>query len=306
MLDNHPHGHLHPSRSDQGRVLWLSLGANGILMVVELIGGLVLGSLALLADAAHMASDVMALAIALVAQRLLDRPASAKHSYGLQRAEVIGAATNALVLLVLAGWIIFEAIGRAGRHVEIDGGGVVIVATIGLAVNIGSAVALKRYAGRSLNMHGAYLHMLLDAVGSVAAIAAGVAVVVAGVTWVDAAVSVLISMLVTYSALRLLAATLHVLLEGTPAGIDPEDIEEAILGHPYVEEVHHLHVWSIASDVPALSAHVVLAGDPSLHEAQGHGDGIRAMLRERFGIDHCTLELECHSCEPVPEPSADT
>ena len=306
MLDNDAHGHNHPSRNDQRRVLWWSLGANGVLMVAELIGGLVLGSLALLADAAHMASDVMALAIALVAQRLLERPASAKHSFGLQRAEVIGAAINALVLLVLAGWIVLEAVGRAGSEVEIQGAGVVAVATLGLAVNIGSAIALKRYAGRNLNMRGAYLHMLLDALGSVGAILAGVAVVVAGVTWVDAAASIAISVLVAYSALKLLAATVHVLLEGTPSGFDPGAIENAIRSHPVVEDVHHLHIWSIASDAPALSAHVVLKGEPSLHEAQERGDEIRGLLRTRFGIDHSTLELECHSCEPVRSPSLDT
>ncbi|MGI8775169.1 MAG: cation diffusion facilitator family transporter [Actinomycetota bacterium] len=303
MSGNHAHGPNHPSRADQRRVLWLSLGANGALLVVELVGGLVLGSLALLADAAHMASDVMALSIALVAQRLLDRPASTRHSYGFQRAEVIGASINAVVLLVLAGWIVLTAFGRAGGDVDIHGGGVVVVALLGLVVNLGSAVALKRFAGRSLNMRGAYLHMLLDAVGSVAALGAGVAIVVADAVWVDAAVSIGIAVLVAYSALRLLAATVHVLLEGTPAGLDPALIAETIREHPQVEDVHHLHVWSLASDTPALSAHVVLEGDITLHEAQGHGDRIREVLRDRFGIDHCTLELECHTCEPEGAPA---
>ena len=299
-------GHSHGvSRGVQRRALWISLVANAGFMVVEVAGGLAFRSLALLADAAHMLSDVAGLAIALVAQRLLDRPATARHSYGLQRAEVLGAQANGLTLLAVAGWIVFEAIRRIGEPADVVGGGLLVVATLGLAVNVGSAVLLARAQGRSLNMRGAFIHMAVDAAGSVAAITAGIAVVVWGAEWVDPVMSIIIAVLVLWSAWGLLRDTAQVLLEGTPRGMDPAAVEAAITGDKAVETVHHLHLWNLASDVPALSAHVVLRGDEvSLHDAQASGDRLKALLDRRFGIAHATLELECHPCDPAPhEPS---
>lgn len=295
-------GHGHSSgaslRSSQRRVLWWSLGANAAFMIVEIVGGLVFGSLALLADAAHMASDVIALGIALVAQSLIERPASARLSFGLKRAEVIGAQINGLLLLALSGGIVFEAIRRIDRPADVDGGGLLVVAFLGLLVNVGSAVAIRRHAGASLNMKGAYLHMALDAVGSVGALAAGALVVMADLDRADPVVSIGIAVLVAYSSALLLKEAWHVLLEGAPAGMAPSDVESALLEDPAVEEVHHLHAWSIASDTPALSAHVILAGEMTLHEAQEHGRRLKTMLEDRFGIEHSTLELECHPCDP--------
>lgn len=285
-------------RSAQRKVLWWSLVANASFMVVEIIGGLAFGSLALLADAAHMASDVIALGIALAAQSLMERPASARHSFGLKRAEVIGAQVNGLLLMGLSGAIVFEAIRRTGRPLDVDGGGLLVVAFLGLLVNLGSAVAIRRRASGNLNMRGAYLHMALDAVGSVGALVAGALVVLADFDQADPLVSVGIAGLVAYSSALLLKETWHVLLEGTPAGMETEEIDRALRDDRSVEEVHHLHAWSIASDTPAMSAHVILAGEMSLHEAQEHGRRLKVMLADRFGIEHATLELECHPCDP--------
>jgi len=265
--------------------------------VAELAGGVAFRSLALLADAAHMFSDVVGLIIALVAQRLLERPATARRSYGLQRAEVLGAQANGATLVAVAIWVVYEAVRRLGQPAEVVGGGLLVVATLGLAVNLGSAVVLARARGSSLNMRGAFVHMALDAAGSVGAIAAGLAVVRWGADWADPAVSLAIAALVLWSAWGLLRDTAHVLLEGTPEGIDPRSVEAALVGEETVETVHHLHLWNLASDVPALSAHVVLAGEVSLHEAQERGCHLKALLGERFGIGHATLELECHECE---------
>lgn len=295
-------GHSHGvSRSLQRRALWISLGANGGFLVVEVVGGLAFRSLALLADAAHMLSDVGGLAIALVAQRLIDRPATARHSFGLQRAEVLGAQANGLTLVAVAGWIVFEAVRRIGQPAEVVGGGLLVVAVLGLAVNLASAVLLNRVQGHSLNMRGAFIHMVVDAAGSVAAISAGVAVVVWQANWVDPLMSVVIAVLVLWSAWGLLRDTAHVLLEGTPRGIDPSRIEAALAAEDDVAAVHHLHLWNLASDVPALSAHVVLEGDVTLHDAQATGDRLKSLLDRRFGIAHATLELECHSCDPAPD-----
>jgi cobalt-zinc-cadmium efflux system protein len=277
--------------------LWWSLGANGGFLVVEVVAGFAFASLALLADAAHMATDVAGLTIALVAQALAVRPASARHTYGLQRAEVLGALVNGIVLVATAGWIFYEAVQRLGNPVSVDGGGVVVVATLGLVVNLGSAIGLRRVAGESLNLRGAYLHMVLDAAGSVGAIVAGLAVLLAGADWVDPFVSILVGLLVLWSTWSLLRDTVQVLLEGAPRGLSVSDVEAALRGVPGVREVHHLHVWDLASETPALSAHVVLDDEPSLHDAQLRGDELKQLLARRFGIAHATLELECHECE---------
>lgn len=285
-------------RSAQRRALRTALVANAVFMGAEVAGGIVFGSLALLADAAHMLSDVAALGVALVALRLSERPHSERHTYGLQRAEVLGAQANAVALVAVSVWIFYEAARRLAEPRPVEGLGLVIVASVGLAVNVGSAVLLARTAGRSLNMRGALLHMTLDAAGSVAAIAAGVVVVLGGTTLADPAVSIAIALLVVWSAWTLFRETTQVLLEGAPKGIDVRDAERIIASDPAVEDVHHVHVWSLASDVPALSAHVVLAGEVSLHDAQLHGARLKAALAERLGIRHATLELECHGCEP--------
>ncbi|HEU4480514.1 MAG TPA: cation diffusion facilitator family transporter [Actinomycetota bacterium] len=294
----HP-GHQHePTRAHQRRALVWVLVVNALYTAIEIVAGLAFDSLALLADAAHMATDVAALGVALFAHRLVERPVSERHSYGLVRAEVLGASINALLLMAASVWIVVEAAGRIGSPADVDGAGAVVVATIGLAVNLVSALVLSRSAGQSLNMRGALLHMVADAVGSVGAIAAGVIVVVWSADRADPIVSVGIAALVAWSAWRLLKEATHVLLEGTPAGVDPGAVVGALRDDVDVEEVHHVHLWSLASDVPALSAHVVLKGEMTLHEAQLHGERLKRLLRERFRIDHSTLELECHACDP--------
>lgn len=293
----HDHGH-HATDlgSARRRSLWIALGANAGFLVVEIGAAFAFGSLALLADGVHMVSDVAALAIALVAQHLATAPASARHTYGLVRAEAIGAQVNAFLLLGAAAYIVVEAVGRIGDPGSVDGAGVMVVAAIGLVVNVGSAWAISRHAGASLNLRGAFWHLVGDALGSIGALVAGAAVVLFGADWVDPAISLLIAGLVVVSALVLLRDVGRVLLEGVPAGLDVGDVETALAGSRDVEAVHHLHVWSLGSETPALSAHVVLTGEPSLHEAQRRGDELKALLAERFGITHATLELECHDC----------
>jgi len=290
------------ARPSQRGALAVVLAANAVFTAAEVAGGLLFGSLALLADAAHMATDVAALSVALLALRLAERPHTSRHTYGLQRAEVLGATVNAVALLGASGWIVYEAIGRLGAPHAVSGVGLVSIAGAGLVVNVASAVVLARTAGRSLNVRAALTHMTVDAAGSVAAIAAGVAVLVGHATWFDAVASMGISVLGVWSAWRLLAEAVQVLLEGAPRGIDPAEAERLLAADPAVSDVHHVHVWSLASDVPALSAHVVLGEDVTLHDAQLHGDRLKATLAARMGIHHATLELECHDCV---SPSAD-
>ena len=304
MASKHDHaGHSHgPTRDMQKRALWISLLANGGFLIAEVIGGLAFHSLALLADAAHMMSDVVGLTIALVAQQLLSRPASAKHTYGFQRSEVLGGQFNGLTLLAVAGWIIYEAVSRIGQPAEVQGKGMLIVATLGLLVNLGSAFLLARSRGRSVNMKGAYLHMVVDAAGSAAAIVAALAIIFFGANWVDPVVSVGIALLVIWSAWSLLKDTTNVMLEGAPGDVSLEEVEAALVCEPSVTAVHHTHLWSLASDATAFSGHVVLKDDQRLHEAQQQGIQLKVMLADRFNIDHATLELECHPCVSEETP----
>jgi cobalt-zinc-cadmium efflux system protein len=292
-----------PSRSFQRRTLWIALVLNAGYMAIEIVGGVLFNSLALVADGAHMLSDVGGLAIALLAHSLLARPATARHTYGLQRSEVLGALVNGVALVAVVGWLVFEAFERLASPQPIQGGAVLVIGSLGLLVNLGSAALLKRAQGSSLNVRGAFLHMASDAWGSVAVIVGGAAVVVWGATWADPLASLVVAALILWVTWNLLRDTVHVLMEGAPAGMDAREIERALSAFEGVRTVHHLHLWNLASDVPALSAHVVLDDDRSLHEAQLTGERLRAILRHRFGIEHATLELECHPCAEVTDRS---
>ena len=198
--------------------------------------------------------------------------------------------------MLVSGWVCFEAVQRLSNPQSIDGLGVLIVGVLGLLVNAGSAWAIARSAGTSLNLRGAFLHLASDAVGSVGVVVAGSVVLATGAEWVDPLVSILISVLVLVAAWQLLRDATRVLLEGVPKGLDVDAVEEVLATADGVEAVHHLHVWSIGSETPALSAHVVLTGELTLHQAQTRGEELKAELALQFGIEHATLELECHTC----------
>jgi cobalt-zinc-cadmium efflux system protein len=285
------------SDSRARRALWIALGANAGLLAAELLGGFAFASLALLADAAHLATDVVGLAVALVAQTLVTRPASDRRTFGLRRAEALGAQANAFLVLGAAVWIAVEAVGRLGTGHEVDGAGVVAVAAVALALNGVSAAVLAGVAGRRLNLRAALVHLLADVGSSLAVLVAGIGVLAFAADWLDPVASLAIAALVVWSIWGLLRDTTNVLLEAAPRDLVVRDVEHALSAAPGVEAVHHLHVWEVASDLPALSAHVVLNGAPTLHDAQARGDELKTMLADRFGIAHATLELECHECD---------
>lgn len=295
-----PNGQFHRPASAlsraRRRALWWALGLNAGFMVVELVASWLSGSLALAADSVHMASDVAALGISLFALRLTNRTPTQRYSYGWHRAEVLGAQLNAAILLGAAGLIVVEAVRRIGQASSIDGVTVMVIAAIGLIVNVVAAVILSRHAAESLNMRAALWHMATDALGSLGALIAGAAVVLFNVTWVDLAVSVLITVLVASAAWRLLRDSASVVLEAAPAHIDQSDLMITLGSQPGVESLHHLHLWSLDSETVALSVHLVLDDQPALHDAQLLGDRIKEMLSARFGINHATLEYECHTC----------
>jgi cobalt-zinc-cadmium efflux system protein len=272
-------------------------------MVGEVVAAFVFHSLTLLTDSVHLLTDVSGLGIALVAFRLMRRPPTGRHSFGLQRGEVLAAQANAFILLGVSAWVLYEAARRLASPRHVSGLGVLVVASAGLLVNVGSAWLVRRARGETLNMRSAFLHLASDAVGSLAAMVAGVLILWWDIQRADPAIAILIAALVLWAAWRLLRDTLDVLLEGVPRGLSPEEVERAICSQRGVDGVHHLHVWSLASDTPALSAHVVLSAgrNVTIHDGQLTGEEVKAMLARRFGIDHVTLELECH--EPDFHPN---
>ena len=290
--------HHKPSR----RVLQLALAANGILLIVQVVGAVAFSSLALLADAGHQGSDVVALIVAVVAQMMIMRPPSDHYTFGLRRSEVMGALVNAVFLLIVAVWVVVEASRRIGNPYDVSGWGVLTLGAVGLVINGGCAWLLHRTADRSLNIRGAVLHLGGDAAGSLGVLTAGATVVLWGANWVDPAVSYLIAGLLLWSGASLIRRTTRVLLEGTPLGIDVADLSDVMKAHERVADIHHTHVWSVDSTTVALSAHVQVSAD-SLHDAQLVATDIERRLA-LHGVAHATLALECHPCDtthPGPE-----
>jgi len=273
-----------------------ALVVNVLFLAVEVVGGFAFGSLALLADAAHMATDIVVLAIAYAALRIARRPPTDRHTYGFARWEVLVAQANGLLLFASAVVVSFEAIRRLGNPPDVVASGVVVIGVIGLLVNIASAAALYRHAHHSLNVRGAFWHLVSDALGSIGVIVAGVGIALFGADWLDPAMSIAISVLVAAAAWQLLRDAGRVLLETVPVGLDVGAVRDALGGARGVEAVHHLHLWTMGSEQAALSAHVVLTGPLSLHEAQLRAGALKEMLAADFGIDHATLEVECHAC----------
>jgi cobalt-zinc-cadmium efflux system protein len=273
-----------------------ALVANALFLAVEVVGGFAFGSLALLADAAHMATDVVALAVAYAALRIARRPPTDRHTYGFARSEVLVAQINGLLLFAGAVVVIVEAIRRLGSPPDVVASGMIVVGGVGLVVNVVSASALYRHADDNLNIRGAFWHLVSDALGSIGVIVAGVGIALFGANWLDPVMSIGISLLVVVAAWQLLRDAGRVLLEAVPADLDVAAVRDAIGAESGVEAVHHLHLWTMGSEQPALSAHVVLTGPLSLHEAQLRAGALKEMLSAEFGIDHATLEVECHAC----------
>jgi cation diffusion facilitator family transporter len=295
MAHGHTHAPVTASGGQRSRLL-VVLALTLAVMAAEIVGGLVSGSLALLADAGHMATDAAGIALALGAVTLAQRPARGRRTFGWQRVEIFAAVANGLLLLVVAGYVLVEAVRRIGRPPEIDSGLMLVVAVVGLVVNLGSLAVLHRGRDKSLNVRGAYLEVLADALGSVAVIVAAVVVLTTGWTPADIVASAVIGCLVVPRAWHLLREALDVLLEAAPRGVDLDEVRAHILRVDGVLGVHDLHAWTITSGLPVLSAHVVVT-DEALDA--GHGgrvlDALCACLGEHFDMDHCTFQLEAPS-----------
>jgi cobalt-zinc-cadmium efflux system protein len=300
MAHDHDHsepGHAHAPSADADR-RWLTLALALIVgfMGVEIAAGLLAGSLALLSDAAHMLTDAASIALALVAARLAARPAAGAFTFGLGRAEILSAQINGAALFLLAGAIAIEGVRRLGSPADVEGGVVVVVGVVGALVNVGAFLALSRSERRSLNVEGARTHVLADLYGSVAAVVAGAVIALGGPTSVDAAAALTVAALMLRGGWSLLHASTRVLLEGAPRGIDPQEVGHALAAHQGIVEIHDLHVWEVTSGFPALAAHVIVAPDDDCH---GRRRELQALLRERFGIEHTTLQVDHVSWQPL-------
>jgi len=286
----HGHGHSHAAPPDTtARRLAIALGLIASYMLAEVVVGIVASSLALLSDAAHMLTDAAALALSLVAIRLARRPAKGALTFGLKRAEVLSAQVNGLTLLILGVLIMVEGVRRLGNPPDVEGGLVLIVAVVGIAVNIAAAIVLSGGGPRSLNVEGAFQHVLNDLYASIGTVAAAAVILTTGFDRADAIASLLVAALMLRSAYSLLKASGRVFLEASPEGIDPEAVGRALAAGPGVVEVHDLHIWEVTSGFPALSAHVVVGRDADCHDARRR---MEAVLHDRFGIDHTTLQVD--------------
>jgi cobalt-zinc-cadmium efflux system protein len=293
----HSHGHSHahshgPVGADTTRRLVFTLVLQAVYLVAEVVGGYLANSLALLADAGHMLSDVGALALSLFAIWIARRPATDRRTFGYYRTEILAALFNAATLIAISIYIFYEAWERFHDPQPVQGVLVMWIALGGLLVN-GIGVWLL-HAGRehNLNIRGAWLHLLTDALGNVGVIAGGLLVWMMGWNWADPAVSVLIGALVIWSSWHLLRESVGVLLEGTPAHIDVEAVRTALLEVPDVEAVHDLHVWTITSGMEALSCHVVVGSrDERRYSGEILAD-VHDLLHQRFGLHHLTVQIE--------------
>ena len=285
---DHSHSHSHSHSHGSGKVLLFALIFTGAFALVEVVAGLLANSLALLSDAGHMLTDSLSLAVGAFAAWLASRPASRQRSFGLQRAEVLGALCNVIFMFVVVAFIAWEAVERLFDTPEVDGGTVLLVGGLGLLVNVIVAWVLMR-GEQNMNVRGALLHVIGDLLGSVAAIAAGLIIYLGGPSIMDPLLSLLVCVLILVSAVRLLRAVTRVLMEGVPPGIEPAEVRRALGEIDGVQAVHDLHIWSLSSSKHALAAHVdidLLAQWPRVLPQ------IQQLLRERFGISHSTLQPE--------------
>jgi cobalt-zinc-cadmium efflux system protein len=292
------HEHKHDHRADSLKGLWWTLVLTAVLMLVEFAGGWLSGSLALVSDAGHMLTDVLALGLSLLAIRFATTPANAKKTYGFYRLEILAALANGVTLILLSGYIFYEAWQRFGSPTEIKSGLMIVVALAGLAVNIAGFFVLRSSSRENLNVRGAFLHVVGDLLSSVAVIIGGLIIRFTGWLLIDPILSVLIGIMILKGAYGLVKESVDILLEAAPAGIESAEIEKALSGIKGIKTLHHLHVWSLSSGIHALSAHVQI-DDQMTSQSDVLLSEIQELLEHEFGILHTTIQFECTECSGV-------
>ncbi|MDD5382635.1 MAG: cation diffusion facilitator family transporter [Candidatus Margulisbacteria bacterium] len=292
------HEHKHPTAKpfgDNARALIIALAITLLMMLVECVGGLMSGSLALLSDAGHMLTDTGALALALFALWFSQRPATTEKTYGFYRVEILAALLNGAGLIAIAGFIFYEAVKRLFLPIAVQGPLMLAVATVGLAANLLGAFILSKGSRGNLNVRAALWHMLSDALSSVGVILGGLVIILTGATAVDPIISFVIGLVILRGAWLLIKESVDILLEATPKDISHAEVEKGLKQVAGVLDIHDLHIWTIASGRHALSAHVLVA-DTMVRQCGAVSKELKNILREKFDIDHATLEFECKSC----------
>ncbi|MEX0306791.1 MAG: cation diffusion facilitator family transporter [Ruegeria sp.] len=291
----HSHAHIDPQTGD-ARVAW-AIAVNMFLTLAQIVGGIFSGSLALIADALHNFSDAIALVIAFFARKIARRPANPRMSFGYGRAEVVAALVNYTTLVVLSVYLMFEGVMRFFEPEPVNGWIVVWIAGIALVVDLITAALTYSMAKESMNIRAAFLHNVADALGSIAVIIAGAAVILFNWTWVDPAVTIMISLYILWHVKSEIGETIRVLMLGAPPELDPEEVAIVIESTSGVAGVHHIHLWSMQERVPALSAHLVIAAD-ALDRAENIRAMVKQVLRDQYGLGHVMLEIESnrHAC----------
>jgi cobalt-zinc-cadmium efflux system protein len=289
-----PSGHHHShgpdlSRAGSKRALKLVLALTTAFLIAEVVGGLISGSLALLADAGHMLSDSASLGVALFAAWLAGRPGGPTRTFGYRRAEILAALFNGVTLVAISIWIFIEAGMRFGDPPEVEAGLMLVIAVGGLVVNLVAARILYTHSGESLNVSAAMRHVVADLLGSAGVIVAALVILATGWEYADPVVSVVIGMLILASSWTILRDSVQILLEGSPPGLDVEEVGLAMAGMQGVRQVHDLHVWTITSGFPALAAHVLVERDTDCHATRRE---LERMLHDRFELDHTTLQVD--------------
>jgi cobalt-zinc-cadmium efflux system protein len=300
------HDHSHDTDQMSDRRLVIAVGLNLLLTFVEAAAGLLAGSLALLADALHNFNDCGALVLALIARRIGRRPSDEFRTFGYRRAEVIGALINLTLLVVIGLYLVYEAITRFFQPQAIDGWIVVGVSVVALVIDLGTAALLLAMSRGNLNMRAAYLHNLSDALSSVGVIIAGAAILWFGVTWVDPVATLVIAGFILWQSVIMMRRSIHILMEGAPADVDPNDLTAALQSIEGVIEIHHLHLWELDERRRAMEAHVVVDNEHIARWADIKRE-IKRQLADRYHIHHSTVEFESpdeEACQPCP-PSGD-
>jgi cobalt-zinc-cadmium efflux system protein len=286
VAHEHPHER---SRSESRRALVVVLALTATFTVVEVVGGLLTGSLALLADAGHMLSDNVSIALALFAVWIAAKPPTPERTYGFKRVEILAALANGATLVVVSLWIFYEAFQRFQNPPDVLGGWMLAIAVVGLFVNVGAVAVLSRSREGSLNIEAAFRHVLADLLGSAGVITAALVILLTGWLYADPLISVLIGLLILASAWTVLRDSIRILLEATPRGLDSIEIGTALASVEGVVDVHDLHVWTITSGFPALSAHVLVRPGDDCHAIRRQ---LEVLLGERFQIEHTTLQVD--------------
>ena len=289
------HKHTH---SSTGIRLLIAVLLNLFITVVEVIGGIISGSLALISDALHNFSDAFSVSISYIAIRLKERDSSSKHTFGFKRAEILAAVINSSVLVIISIYLFYEAILRFQNPEPIKGVLMTVVASIGLVANIAGTLLLKRDAKTSMNIRSSYFHLLSDAVSSVAVLIGGLAITFWNMYWLDPLLTILIAVYITRESFKILSNAIHVLMEGAPPDISIREIQTEVEKLEKVENIHHVHIWTVGENDVHLEAHIDVA-DMMLSKSNILGEQIEALLKTKFGINHITLQFECDQCKDV-------